>query len=404
MSLISGYSEDVVISLFIMEVMGLASIIGTILTLWLIYSVGRKNGYTMIIVCMTSMQLMYDIAILITPMDIIGNETYAFQDALASLGGISTSLWSNVLSFVVYYVVKNFRALNIEKNFHWFALGIYVPSIALAISAGISHVVPDRNNTSSLLYLIVRIISIVINFALYYLVSRKIAFMGYNDLSSSGEGNDDASNHSGSTKRANNNAENPVYALSRRLKYYPIFQAISRIPFTWYQLAYGYGVNGTGFGFRPERNALLIISAFVTPSSGLAYFFIYLLMQPLAYAYFKASAYTCCCFLCSKKMTPEERQSLFRKSFVNAAAANRHPDEQFNGSSASVMTLLDDLDEEELAQRIEKMNNEQPNRLSSRMSSSIASRPSLFDSNDSNSNSAGSKNEGEKSIPMTSKI
>jgi len=242
--ILSEYGTGVVVSLFIMLTMALLSLIATITTLWLIRSVGRKNGYTTIIVWLTATQLVYDFSILIFPSETMGVGPAAFTDALSTYSGIATSLWSNVLSYVVYYVVANFKAINIEKNFVWFLLSVNIPAIAVALGVIVSYIHRDPHETALTFYLVIRIVSVVANFFLYYLVARKIAQMDFNSnrkqQQASDEADESASNHSGSTKRKDgNNNENPVHALSRRLKYYPIFQAISRIPVTWYQLAYG---------------------------------------------------------------------------------------------------------------------------------------------------------------------
>jgi len=112
-------------------------------------------------------------------------------------------------------------------------------------------------------------------------------------------------------------------------------------------------------------------------------------------------------------MTAEEREDLFRQTFVaNAAAAKRDAaDVQFDQSASKAMhTLMDDLDEEELALRIEKMGVEQQQEQQQeqeeqqRKSSSIDSRPSLFDNNIRSDSEASTSDDHSKSLPMTRRL
>lgn len=73
-------------------------------------SAGRKfNGYLLLITSMALCQIMYDLSYILPVIhDYTTCVTYHF---LACFGGLSVVLWTNILSFIIYYVVTYIRSV-----------------------------------------------------------------------------------------------------------------------------------------------------------------------------------------------------------------------------------------------------------------------------------------------------
>lgn len=52
---------------------------------------------------------------------------------LTAVGGMATSLWSNVIALVVYYIVKKLRSFNINEHFFMMSSAITIVSLLLGV-------------------------------------------------------------------------------------------------------------------------------------------------------------------------------------------------------------------------------------------------------------------------------
>ena len=69
----------------------------------------KFNGYLLIIVCLTCCQALYDIGyILAVVYEYNICVLYHFLDVV---GGLGVTLWTNILSFIIYYVVTYIRSV-----------------------------------------------------------------------------------------------------------------------------------------------------------------------------------------------------------------------------------------------------------------------------------------------------
>ena len=113
------------------------SLLCILLNLHLIYSAHRWNGYVLVLFIMSLCQVVFDMSFYVLLLAYIYQDvtwlakTYIF---LNYLGGLSTSLWSNIISAIALYVVLTLKAFNIYKNLRVFALVAMLPPLVFAIS------------------------------------------------------------------------------------------------------------------------------------------------------------------------------------------------------------------------------------------------------------------------------
>ncbi len=113
-------SETVLLS---MGVIGLAF---TLFTLWIVRSMGRYNSYILLVINLPVAQMFYDLSVLLVLVP--GNGMY-FDMAMRVFSGIAASLWTNIISISVFYVVTMHKSLDIFKSYRYMLLGIFVIAI-----------------------------------------------------------------------------------------------------------------------------------------------------------------------------------------------------------------------------------------------------------------------------------
>ncbi len=191
-----------------------ASIMSSSLTLYLIHKIGRWNGYLVIIYSMTVCQIVYDSSFYFF-VGFTNKSVYQYIQFSTSIGGISVTLWSNVLSGIVLYIVFYHQSVDIWKHYwKYFAICI-VPSTVFAVCMVVFW---DKLDAFSYAYNVIRMLSVCFNVLVYVSVSTKL--------------------YSKSIQQSV--AVGPLRELSSRLKYYPICQVVTRIPACFYQLYYGF--------------------------------------------------------------------------------------------------------------------------------------------------------------------
>jgi hypothetical protein len=239
---------------------------------------------------MTVSQILYDINFLqsIIP----GYENCIAWHVLDYLGGLSFSIWSNILSFVVLYIVVKIRSLDIFNNYRIFLAIAVVPSLAIALMAiPVLNVTSDDDHycafDNSPLAIFVqefyywgRIVTIIFNCGVFLFTSHRVQLM-----MQSVKVDDKAvivpiqsplstNLHSSSRTRKVNSGtvitqNAAIIVLVSRMKYYPLAQAISRSGSAWNE-------------FNDNHDSTFasgLMSAICAPSVGILNFIIFLVSQ-----------------------------------------------------------------------------------------------------------------------------
>lgn len=301
------------------------------LNLVLIKSMGKWNGYLAIIWyvnvlfavncllitlirTMEVCQLFYDASFIFAD----AYKFKAFWIGIQIFGGLSVSIWTNILSIVLLNVVVNTRAVDIIKWFYHFLAISILPCIllgALYISFN-KHDVTDRRIFG--LYFILRATSIAINFGTFALITFRANMM------------------QSQTTSVRTSAEAAIRVLSRRVVYYPVLQAITIIPSIVYEKYYGVS-NGIDVQTEDQFSAAIVYLV-VSPSAGLGYLIIFLIMQPNAYKHFviminQTLAFLNCC--CPKPVDEDKKVVVFGVIDNSITTGSNKPPERLSGRLAN---------------------------------------------------------------------
>jgi len=205
--------------------------------------------------------------------------TTSLWDGLQYFGGLSVSIWTNILALVVLKVVVTYEAFNIRKNFYFLSAIALVPPLLLCVLNIALY--KDHYNTGGQddnigqIYSYSRTASILINFVAYGIISVQASKIGGPNV-----GDGEISQQ-----------QLMINELSRRMIYYPLMQTVSRIGASVYEPVYGYGPYlGNS---SQDKYIWAIIYAITAPAAGIGYLIIFLMMQPYAYEQFVALLTTC---------------------------------------------------------------------------------------------------------------
>ena len=231
-------------------------------------------GYIKLILAMSWYQLLYDISLFNAASD-IGNFPVLFSVQLFQfMGGIGSSIMSNWIAFVLFYVVIFEKSFDILKNYMYIILSTVIIWLPMVIIYSIGAL-PDEDSSIYLvhlarrsLYYYARLISISFNFVMI----ACILYRNYRIRSKS------------TTKTP---AEIAINTLCRRVMYYPILQTISRSGYAWYESQYGFDFRVSQAEHNGERYTALMYSAIITPTVSFGYLIIFLYIEPNAYNSFK---------------------------------------------------------------------------------------------------------------------
>ena len=94
------------------------SAISTTTTLLLIADINKWNTYMLLIFHLTACQFVSDIAFFFVPVDTEKTIYFHFQVFFFSLGAVTVSLWTNVISCSLFSVVIFQENLRLGENFH----------------------------------------------------------------------------------------------------------------------------------------------------------------------------------------------------------------------------------------------------------------------------------------------
>lgn len=288
-----------------------------------IIKMGKWNGFTRIIWSMTICQIVYDASFFFAMYSSTREEGYYSTTLvdifLSSFGGISVTFFTNVLMVLVFYMVYKRKAVRIMENFRAYFATVVLTSIALAIYSTVAFA-KGNEIISGDIYNYVRLLSILLNIFVYAIVTKILWTPTYQ----------------------------PLLVLSSRLKYYPICQVVTRLWPTIYEFIYGYSNEipadfWHSFGFY--------LYCLFLPSAGVGYFFVFLVMQPQAHEKFLALFSKCKCP--SKESTPT-------KVFSSNSRSSGSILQSDIGESIvdRMLPSYGDMDEDELAMAIDRLNDE----------------------------------------------
>lgn len=147
---------------------------------------------------------------------------YLSYIGIRCISGLASTFWTNVISFVVFYVVWNLKSFNIMGNFHYLFAIVAVPSIVIGLIVPI-YLVSDGLvfYVFSEIYFYLRLLSIIINMIIYIFLSIKLYQRDVNRLNFTTFFNNPSSLFAPV-------AEDPISVLTHRMKFYPIVQIVTR--------------------------------------------------------------------------------------------------------------------------------------------------------------------------------
>lgn len=264
------------ITVLILLIISLISLFCSSTTLWLIYQIKKYTGYHQIIYHLTLCQIIYDISCVMVSFG-ESNINKVIYIGFRTFGGIATSLWTNLVSYVVFYTIYNCKVFDISMNFKLLVSIVLLPSIPLMIFTSLSFVNNTSDDTNfieilNLSYAIIRIISISINIFIYIYLSY------YFYQRDRGVAKEDVNKDS-------------VRNLVNQIKYYPIIQVVSRIMVFWYEFYYNHNYKYNS-NYSLLQKISLILYVISLPSAGIGYFLIFINVSPGAITFLKSKLFS----------------------------------------------------------------------------------------------------------------
>lgn len=369
---------------------GTLSLICSLMTLFLVYRMKIWNGFLLILVSTSICQVLYDLNYMIG----ITNDydwclVWNFLDIF---GGLSVALWTNILSFIIVYILVHIKNLDIFKNFHYLCAISMGPPLVLAVYSVSGNIIGHQDNDDDFspcefndnleahvvmdLYYWGRISSIIFNifsfFYIYYKLngfmlvsSKKTEFI--DDSLRVSLGVDAPTHHVSQELNITDAQGSAITTLVNRLKYYPLVQVLCRCGAAWDEFD----------NYRYSNFYSSLLRSICSPSTGLCYFIVFLIMQPGSYAML-------CQMFC-----------LFRNKTLHTSKRER--DQQPFSRSKSSAT--DDLNEEDLLIIIEGDSNKLINIINTSCNNSLFRSSHSFSENQ---NSLSSRESGNNSSRMVS--
>lgn len=157
--------------------MALISIVCTMLTLYLIIDMKRRNGYLLLIFNVTICQFLYDITFFMIPfykIDIVMECVVL----ISTFSGLAVALWTNVISIILYNIVEYLHSFDIYGSYMMFASVIFIPSAVIACCATAFYMNDPEWTIFNDIYYWIRIGSILFNIGIHVMISYKLSKMG----------------------------------------------------------------------------------------------------------------------------------------------------------------------------------------------------------------------------------
>lgn len=231
------------------------SLVCSTLVIFLIVKLNKRNGYILLIASMCICQMIYDASFELSLTH--SNSLCTLMYAGLFVGGLSVSIWTNIVSVVVLYMVTYLKSLNILKIYPMlFIIAFVIPLILATFNYPHEFMLHcgDSNATArgvGFFYLYGRLASTLISILTYAMTSYKVRKM----------------------KRLMHTKDS-IDRLTTRMKYYVLVQILFRVFPSWSEL-------------NPGHFPLELLLAIFAPATGIAYFAVFLHMQPGAYRMFR---------------------------------------------------------------------------------------------------------------------
>jgi hypothetical protein len=275
-SVFSGSTHNLVfVSLALLAT--IFSSLASCIMLLLIRKLKNWNGHILLLTTMTIFQFIYDLSFFSGVVNLGNSSVSIISNTIQLFSGIGSSLTSNLVAFITFYVIFYKMSFDIFKYYYLMMVFVLLPSIID------SCLFLTSMSSSSMLYL-----SDIAVLEVYYYI--KLISIALNFIFVGGSAIVIRRMRSGKLRQSD--SEISINRLSMRLFYYPIVQTVSRLGCAWYEIKYKYNLHSThGFDFNPrhttnEQFVAQCLMALSTPISSVGYLIIFLIMQPRAYRIF----------------------------------------------------------------------------------------------------------------------
>lgn len=232
------------------------SLIATIINVWLIRKM-NWNGYMLILYTLAIYQLIFDISFYF----LINQKSVAWSYSLFLLfnmfGELSSTLLTNILSIIVFRIVYNLKVINIFYEYKKYLFcTITIPLLLIVCALSFHQLNLNENQIIFRIYYYIIFAGLIFNIILYLLTNyyvHKLDNLIHQNVITIDQAN-------------------AIKVLVSRMKYYPISQVILRLGPVWLYF------NRDTQNIRAAR----YIYVLTTPATGIVYFIVFLLLQPIA--------------------------------------------------------------------------------------------------------------------------
>jgi len=248
----------------------------------------KISGYTILIISLTSTQMLYDVGVIlesIFPMCKYVCARFKVGEFLTLFFGLVATEITNVLMFVVSYTIMTLRFYSVSRHVYTIFGSIGVSSFIIAVITmhpsshySAPHSIDDDSSLRTyFLYEYLRVISIFFNLVVLGLISVVFYRRGIFYCCRKSSYLRDRS--------AKNSVDEPLAELVRRLALYPVVQILTRIPKACLFFAKTALRNKSIYSVH-DFYRLNIMDGIFTPSAGIGFAIIFLVITPRAYRHF----------------------------------------------------------------------------------------------------------------------
>jgi hypothetical protein len=173
------------------------SVISGFLTLYLLSRMKRWSGYLQLVLDLTICQGIYDLSYFLLPFFDIKSARILYE-LTSTFGGISSTLWCNVIVYVTWKIVISLRSVNILEQVQTFPTSLlltclYTPYsspclvlhpqhryylLAISITSGLLACFDSYfldNYVILMIYFLIKTISLFVNICFYLLIMYKVS-------------------------------------------------------------------------------------------------------------------------------------------------------------------------------------------------------------------------------------
>lgn len=150
----------------------LLSTICSIITLYLLKQMKKWNGYLQLVLNLTISQGIYDLSYFLLPF-FYNSYCRVIFEFISTYGGISSTLWCNVIVFITCQIVISLRSVNILEQHRYY---LFVISFISGI-LGIFDAIYLDNVTILATYFLIKTISMFLNIIFYFIIMYKVIYL-----------------------------------------------------------------------------------------------------------------------------------------------------------------------------------------------------------------------------------